>query len=54
VYCVNGGRKFYKFHIKWLSKHNKLLIGDIITNMNRLKLENDYEKVSVIDVNIKT
>ena len=23
VYVVSGGRRFYKFQIKWLNKHNK-------------------------------
>ena len=53
VYGVNGGRRFYKFQAKWLNKHNKTLIGDIITIVNRLRLESDYEKVNVIDVNMK-
>ena len=53
VYGVNGGRRFYKFQIKWLNKHKKPLIGDIITIINRLSLESDYEKVNVVDVNIE-
>ena len=52
VYGVNGGRRFYKFQIKWLNKHNNALIGDIITIINRLRLESNYEKVNVIDVSI--
>jgi len=38
VYGVIGGRRFYKFQIKWLSKHKKPLSGDIITIRNRLRL----------------
>ena len=53
AYGVNGGRRFYKFQIKWLNKHKKPLIGDIITIINRLRLESDYEKVHVIDVDIE-
>ena len=53
VYGVNGGRRLYKFQIKWLNKHNTLLIGDTITIINRSILENDYEKVNVILVNKK-
>ena len=53
VYGVNGGRRFYKFQIKWLNKHNHALIGDIITIINRLRLESSCEQVKVIDVNIK-
>ena len=41
------------FQIKWLNKHKKPLIGDIITIINRLRLESDYEKVNVIDVDIE-
>ena len=52
LYDVNGGRRFHKFQIKWLNKHNNALIGDIITIINRLRVEGNYEKVSVIDVNI--
>ena len=44
AYGVHGGRRFYKFQITWLNKHNKPLLGDIIT-MNRLRLESGYEKV---------
>ena len=36
VYGVNGGRRFYTFQVKWLNKHKKPLIGDIVTNINRL------------------
>ena len=43
---------FYKFQIKWLTKHKKPLIGDIITIINRLRIACDYEKVNVIHVNI--
>ena len=53
MYGVNGGRRFYKFQSKWLNKHNKPLIGDIITIANILRLESDYGKVYVIDVNIE-
>ena len=53
VYGVHGGRRFYKFQIRWLNKHNKPLIGDIITVINILRLESEYEKVNVIDVNIE-
>ena len=53
VYGVNGGRRFYKFQVRWLNKHEKALIGDIITIINRLRLESDYEKVNVIDVNVE-
>ena len=39
-------------------KHKKPLIGDIITMINRLRLEINHERVhenaNVIDVNIKT
>ena len=52
VYGVNGGRRFYKFQHTWLNKNKKALICDIITIINRLRLESDYEKVNVIDVNI--
>ena len=52
VYGVNGGRRLYKFQIKWLNKHKQPLIGDIITIINRLRLESDYEKVHVIDASI--
>ena len=37
MYGVNGGRRV-------LNKHKKPLIGDIITIISRLTLENDYEK----------
>ena len=30
VYGVNGGKRFYKFQIKWLNKHKKPLIFDTI------------------------
>ena len=53
VYGVNGGRRFYKFRITWLNKHKKPLIVDIITIINRLRLQSDYEKINVIDVNIE-
>ena len=52
LHGVNGGRGFYKFQNKWLNKYDNALIGDIITILNRLRLERDYEKVHVIDVNI--
>ena len=54
VYGVNGGRRSYNFQIRWLNKHKKPLIGDIITIINRLRLDSDYEKVNVIGVNIKS
>ena len=53
VYGVNGGRRVYKFQIRWLNKHKKAVIGDIITIINTLRLESDYEKVNVIDVNVE-
>ena len=53
AYGVNGGRRVYKFQIKWLNKHNKILIDDTITIINILRLASDSEKVNVIDVNIK-
>jgi len=53
VDSVNGGRRFYKFQITWLNEHKKPLIGDIITIISRLILESGYEKVHVLDVNIK-
>ena len=53
VYGVNGGMRFNKFQIKLLNKHRKALVGDIITIINRLRLESSYEKVVVIDVNVK-
>ena len=53
LYGVNGGRRFYKFQTKQLNKHNKALIGDLITIINRLRLESEYGKVHVIDANIK-
>ena len=57
VYGVNGCRRFYKFQTKWLNKQRKALIGDIITIINRLRLDRDnereHEKVHVTDVNIK-
>ena len=52
MYGLNGGRRFYKFQIKRLNKHNHALIGDIIIVINRLRLESNYEQVKVI-VNIK-
>ena len=53
VYDVNGGRRFHKFQIKWLNKHNNALIGDTITIINKLRLESNNERVNVSDVNIK-
>ena len=53
VYGVNGGSRFYKFQIKWLNKHKHAWIGDIISMVNRLRLESNYEQVKVLDVNIK-
>ena len=53
VYGVTGGRRFDKFQIKSLNKHNTPLIGDTITMINRLGLGSDYEKVNVLDVNVK-
>ena len=53
VYGVNGGMRFNKFQIKFLNKHRKALVGDIITIINRLRLESSYEKVVVIDVNVR-
>ena len=53
VYGVTGGRIFYQFQTKWLNKQMIALIGDIITIINRLRLESNREKVNVIDVNIK-
>ena len=53
VYGVNGGRRFHKFQNKWLNKHNNALIGGIISIINRLRLESNYENVNVIDVNIE-
>ena len=44
---------FYKFEVKWLEEHKKPLVGGIITIINRLRLESDYKKVNVIDVNIE-
>ena len=44
VYSVNGGRRVYKFQIKWFNEDKKPLIGDIITIINRLRLESDYER----------
>ena len=52
VHGVNGGIRFYKFQIRWLNKHKKPLIGDIMTIITRSRLESDYEKINVIDVNI--
>ena len=48
AYGVNGGRRFYKFHIEWLKKQTKASIGDIVTIIR----VND--KVHVLDVNIKS
>ena len=42
---------FYKFHTESLNKHKKPLIGDIITTINILRLESDYEQVKILDVN---
>ena len=53
VHGVNGGRRLRKFRIKWLNKHNNALIGDIISIINRVILEGNYEKVNVIYVNIE-
>ena len=53
LYGVNGGRRFHKFQMTWLNKHNNALIGDIITIINILRFESHYEKANVIDVNIK-
>ena len=57
VYGVNGGRRFYKFQVKWLNKQRKAVICEIITIINRLILESNIErvdeKVNVIDVDIK-
>ena len=46
VYGVNGGRRFYRLQIKWLSKQRQALIGDIITTINRLRLESNVERVN--------
>ena len=43
VYGVNGGRRFYMFQIKLLNKHDKPLIGDIITMINSFRSEGGYE-----------
>ena len=53
LYGVNDGRRFHKFQTKWLNKQNNAFIGDIITIINRLRLESNYEKVNVLDVNIR-
>ena len=53
VYGVNGGRRFHNFQIKWLNKHNNVLTVDFISIINGLRLESNYKKVDVIDVNIK-
>jgi len=53
VYGVNGGRSFHKFQNKWLNTHNNALFGGIVSIINILRLESNYEKVLVIDVNIK-
>ena len=53
VYGANGGRRFHKFQIKWLNKQRKPLVGDIITIINRLRLESNNEEVSVHDVQVK-
>ena len=48
VYGVNGGRRFNKFQIKWLNKQRKPLVGDIITIINRLRLESYEEKLMLL------
>ena len=48
MYGVNGGRRFYKFQIKWLNTQKEPIIGDIVTIKNILRLESDVEKVNVI------
>ena len=53
LYGANGGRRFYKLQIRWLNEQKKPLIGDIITIINRLRLESDSEKVNVIHVNVE-
>ena len=53
AYGVNGGRRFHKFQIKWLNKHNNALIGDIITIISRLRLDSNYEKCQYIKTIIK-
>ena len=57
VYAVNGGRRFYKFQIKWLNKQRKALIGDIVTIINTLRFESNNERVNekvyIIDANAK-
>ena len=53
VYGVNGGRLSYNFQINFLDKQRQALVGDIITIVNRLRLESYSEKVNVIDGNIK-
>ena len=45
---------FVSFKLKWLNKQRKALIGDVITIINRLRLESVDDEISVIDVNIKT
>ena len=44
VYGVNGSRRFYKLQIKRLNKQRKAFIADIITIMNRLRLEKEILK----------
>ena len=46
VYGVNGGRRFYKFQIKWLDKQRKASIDDIIAIINRLRLESNNERAN--------
>ena len=57
VYGVTVGRRFYQFQIKQLNKQIKALIGDIITIINRLRLERNNERVNekviVIDAKSK-
>ena len=53
VFGVNGGRRFHKFQIKWLDKQRKVLVGDILTIINKLRLESNTEEVSGIDVDVK-
>ena len=57
VYGVDGGRRFYKSQVKWLNKRRKSLISDIISIINRFRLESDNErvneKVNVIGVKMK-
>ena len=44
---------FNKFQTKRLNKHKNPLIGDILSIRNSLRLEINYAKVNVIDVNLK-